>query len=88
MRGGPLYFQMDRGIVTLVSEVMVSRPTPRIATLRAYAVHVIDDAGVRRLPIAFTDRKRLIFFLLTFLYAPLQYVFISRRLSHGQKRKR
>jgi hypothetical protein len=91
-RSEPIYVQTADGIVTLVGETETSEigPTngPRMATSRPHAAHVIDAEGVRSVPISTVDRKQILLALPAILGTPLLYLWLSRRQTNEQKRKR
>jgi hypothetical protein len=95
VRSAPLYIQTERGIVTLVEEMVVGEigtsGRQRLATLRPRAIHLIDDKGVTSVPIGSTARHRLLLALAALpaiLWTPLQYLWLARRQANGPKRKR
>jgi hypothetical protein len=95
VRGGPIYIHTDQGIVTLIEEAKASRMGApggmRLEVLRPNAVHIVSARGVSSISIGATLRKRLLPALVVLpaiLWTPLQYLWLSRRLSNEQKRKR
>ena len=95
VRSAPLYIQTERGIVTLVEEIVASEigtsGGPRIGILRPRAIHLIDDKGVTSVSIRSAARHRLLLALAALpaiLWAPFQYLWLARRQANDQKRQR
>ena len=91
-RGPPVYVRTRGGIVTFVGEVETSEigPThgPRMAISRPHAAHVIDAEGVRSVPISTVGKKQILLALPAIFGTPLLYLWLSRRQTYEQKRKR